>query len=188
MKRAFGFVAFLALTFIVVGCGEKKKNVEGGKVQLVEDTAVVDTTLYGVCGDGTSMNSLQLVTDKGETLVFTMQGEDTCSNVYGGLLSGDRLAVLACKTADGESFAQTVINLTSLMGKWTSIDRSFTIEEGGVVEGDNQENRAYVEWRILNGKLVLSSDTFSIYALGPDSLLLENNNGIYAYKRTLNKK
>ena len=82
-------------------------------------------------------------------------------------------------------FAQTVINITSLLGKWSSIDRSFTIEEGGVVEGDQQEQKTYVDWRILNGKLILTSDTFSIYSLGPDSLLLENANGIYAYKRVM---
>ncbi len=187
MKRSFGFIALLALVLVVAGCGGKKKTSPSVNLKIVEDSAVVDTTLYGVCGEGTSMNSLELVTDKGETLVFTMQGADTCSNVYGGLLAGDRLAVLACKTADGENFAQTVINLTSLMGKWSSIDRSFTIEEGGVVEGDNQESKAYVEWRILNGKLVLSSDTFSIFSLGPDSLLLENGNGIYAYKRMVKK-
>ena len=131
------------------------------------------------------MNSLQLITDNGKTLEFTMQGEDTNCNVLGGLLSGDRLAVIACKTADGEMFAQTVINITSLLGKWSSIDRSFTIEEGGVVEGDQQEQKTYVDWRILNGKLILTSDTFSIYSLGPDSLLLENANGIYAYKRVM---
>ena len=40
-----------------------------------------------------------------------------------------------------------------------------------------------VDWKICNGQLVLSSDTFSIYELGADSLFLENERGIYAYKR-----
>lgn len=185
MKRIFYFFALVALVVVAVGCNDKKKNVETANVAVDNDEATADTTLYGSCGDGTSMNSLRLITDKGETLEFTMQSEDTSTTVLGGLLAGDRLAVLACKTADGEMFAQTVINLTSLMGKWSSIDRSFTIEEGGVVEGDNQEQKTYVDWRILNGKLILSADTFSIYSLGPDSLLLENGNGIYAYKRVV---
>ena len=82
-------------------------------------------------------------------------------------------------------FAQKVINITSLQGKWTSIDRAFTILDGGVVEGDKQEVKTYVDWRIMNGKLILTSDTFSVYSLGPDSLLLENDKGIYAYKRVM---
>ena len=176
MKRIVYFIAFMAVVFIAASCGDKKNNAESGIAEVAKDSAAVDTTLYGTCGDGT---------DNGKTLEFTMQGEDTSSNVLGGLLSGDRLAVIACKTADGEMFAQTVINITSLLGKWSSIDRSFTIEEGGVVEGDQQEQKTYVDWRILNGKLILTSDTFSIYSLGPDSLLLENANGIYAYKRVM---
>lgn len=185
MRRIFYFIALMAVVLVAASCGDKKKNAENSGVETAETESVADTTIYGRCGDGTSMNSLQLITDKGDTVEFTMQGADTCSNVLGGLLAGDRLAVIGCKTEDGEMFAQTVINITSLMGKWSSIDRSFSIEDGGVVEGDEQEQNTYVDWRILNGKLILSADTFSIYSLGPDSLLLENNKGIYAYKRVL---
>ena len=46
-----------------------------------------------------------------------------------------------------------------------------------------QEPKPYTEWSICNGKLVLSADTFDIYALGADSLYLENAEGIYGYKR-----
>ena len=95
----------MAVVFIAASCGDKKNNAESGIAEVAKDSAAVDTTLYGTCGDGTSMNSLQLITDNGKTLEFTMQGEDTSSNVLGGLLSGDRLAVIACKTADGEMFA-----------------------------------------------------------------------------------
>lgn len=184
MRRVFYFITAIAIAIMAVGCGDKKKD-SNNKIENTKEASPADTTMYGRCGDGTSMNSLQLITDEGDTIEFTMQGADTCSNVQGGLLAGDRLAVIGCKTADGEMFAQTVINITSLMGKWTSIDRSFTIEDGGIVEGDNQEKSTYLDWKILNGKLILSADTFSIYSLGPDSLLLENNNGIYAYKRVM---
>ncbi len=187
MRRVFYFIAAIAIAIMAVSCGDKKKG-SNEKIESIKENSPADTTIYGRCGDGTSMNSLQLITDKGDTIEFTMQGVDTCSNVQGGLLAGDRLAVIGCKTADGEMFAQTVLNITSLMGKWTSIDRSFTIEEGGVVEGDNQEKNTYLDWKILNGKLILSSDTFSVYSLGPDSLLLENANGIYAYKRVMKQQ
>lgn len=46
-----------------------------------------------------------------------------------------------------------------------------------------KEPKPYTEWKILNGKLILSSDTFDIYSLGADSLYLENTEGIYGYKR-----
>jgi hypothetical protein len=76
-----------------------------------------------------------------------------------------------------------VINLTTLLGKWQSLDRKFEIKEGGVVETVVNEQKPYTSWKIVNGKLVLSADTFSIYELGADSLYLENSVGIFAYKR-----
>jgi hypothetical protein len=35
----------------------------------------------------------------------------------------------------------------------------------------------------MNGKLLLNKDTFDIDNLGPDSLLLENHQGIFVFKR-----
>ena len=75
------------------------------------------------------------------------------------------------------------MNLTTLLGKWVSLDKSFEIQEGGVVVSNITEPKPLVDWKICNGRLVLSSDTFSIYELGADSLFLENERGIYAYKR-----
>ena len=183
MKKLISFLFCIMTMMVICGCKDKGKqtNTEGLKIAEQQDDA--DTTLYGKCGDGTSMNVLELVTDKGDTLSLMLEGVDASADVQGGLLSGDRLAVLAYKGSDNEMYAQKVINITTLMGKWTSIDRSFDIQEGGIVAGDNMEPKPYVDWKIFNGKLVLTADTFSVYSLGPDSLLLENANGIYAYKR-----
>lgn len=52
-----------------------------------------------------------------------------------------------------------------------------------MVETVVNEQKPYTSWKIVNGKLVLSADTFSIYELGADSLYLENSVGIFAYKR-----
>ncbi len=185
MKKFISLAIVIVALIVAVSCNNNKNkaNVVGqSKTEILSEN---DTTIYGRCGEGTSMNMLQLITDKGDTLMFTMQNEDTTTNVQGGLLAGDRLAVLSYKVNDGENFAHTVINLTTLQGKWSDINRTFVIQEGGIVECSNQEPKPYVDWKILNGKLILTSDTFSIYQLGPDSLLLENNNGIYAYKRVL---
>lgn len=171
------------MLLVMFGCSGKNKQANDGTMKITAEKEEADTTLYGKCGEGSTMNVLELVTDKGDTLSLMLEGMDSSADVQGGLLAGDRLAVLACKGMDNEMFAQKVINITTLMGKWTSIDRTFEIQEGGTVAGDNREPKPYVDWKIFNGKLVLTADTFSVYALGPDSLLLENANGIYAFKR-----
>ena len=88
------------------------------------------------------------------------------------------------ETVDGENFAKIVINTTSLLGKWTNIAKNFDIEDGGVVHSNVQaESKPYTSWKIYNGCLLLNNDTFQIRLLGPDSLYLENKEGLYEYKR-----
>ena len=99
-------------------------------------------------------------------------------------MAGDRIALLAYKAQDGEMIAQKVINLTSLLGKWISLDKNFDLLEGGVVKNNvKAETNPWTSWKILNGKLLLNKDTFDIDNLGPDSLLLENHQGIFVFKR-----
>lgn len=154
---------------------------------------IADSTVYGVCGDGTSMHSLQLVTDAGDTLTYTildseadLDGEVSggiVSNVEGGLMAGDKVAVTGLKV-DGELIANRVINVTSLLGHWTSLDKNFEIEEGGTVRSSlKAETNPWTSWKILNGQLLLNRDTFDITSLGADSLYIENQNGIYTFKR-----
>lgn len=42
-------------------------------------------------------------------------------------MAGDRIALLAYKAQDGEMVARKVINLTSLLGKWISLDKNFNL-------------------------------------------------------------
>ena len=80
--------------------------------------------------------------------------------------------------------ATQVINLTTLLGKWTSLDKNFEILEGGIVQSSVQaESNPWTSWKLLNGRLVLNADTFKISCLGADSLYLENEKGIFVYKR-----
>ena len=93
------------------------------------------------------------------------------------------MAVIGKNTQEG-LVATQVVNLTTLMGKWTSLDKNFEIMEGGVVESNvTAESNPWTSWKILNGKLVFNADTFIINMLGADSLYIENSNGIFAYKR-----
>lgn len=181
-----GGMGLLFLVLVLAACDAKKK-------QRIEDTDEVvevnDTTVYGVCGEGTSMHSLEIITDAGDTLVYTLLSQDaeteveTPSDVQGGLMAGDKMAVTGHKTAD-ELVADRVINVTSLLGHWTSIDKNFTIEEGGTVHSAvKAETNPWTSWKILNGSLLLNRDTFCIECLSADSLYLENANGIYTFKR-----
>lgn len=181
-----GGMGLLFLVLMLAACDAKKK-------QQIEDTDEVvevnDTTVYGVCGEGTSMHSLEIITDAGDTLVYTLLSQDaeteveTPSDVQGGLMAGDKMAVTGHKTAD-ELVADRVINVTSLLGHWTSIDKNFTIEEGGTVHSAvKAETNPWTSWKILNGGLLLNRDTFTIDGLSADSLYLENANGIFTFKR-----
>lgn len=175
-------MAFVAI-FAMNSCNNKKT---ASVIDVNDSTEVADdndSTIYGVCGDGTSMHNLELISDDGDTLSVFIDDANP-DIVQGGLLSGDRVALLAYKGQDGEMVAQKVINLTSLLGKWTSLDKNFDIIEGGEVKNNvKAETNPWTAWKIVNGKLLLNKNTFDIDNLGPDSLTLENKQGIYVYKR-----
>ena len=184
MKNFQFTMAFvLPIVLLVVGCKNKtRRQVIVQQSADKEETA--DSTVYGILGDATSMNSMQVITDKGDTLTYMINTDgDIISNVQGGEMVGDRVAVIGTKLND-ELVAQKVINLTTLLGKWVSIDKNFDIQEGGVVKSFvKAETSPWTSWKIINGKLLLNKDTFVVNTLGPDSLYLENKNGIFAYKR-----
>lgn len=151
---------------------------------MVGDT-VADSTVYGVCGEGTAMHTVELITDAGDSVTYIIQeDEEGRSCVQGGLLVGDRLAVIGATDRYGERVATKVINLTTLQGKWTSLDKNFEILEGGLIKSNvTAESNPWTEWKILNGQLLLNRDTFDIDQLSADSLYLENHDGIFVYKR-----
>lgn len=184
MRRYYLCFALLSLMFLISACRDKPQR-NNNKVESSEQTTTQDSTLYGVCGEGTMMHSLQLITDCGDTIVFALpDSDDGAQTVVGGLLAGDRLAVVEGQPVDGEKCARKVINLTTLQGKWTSIDKNFEILEGGEVSSDVEaEKNSWTTWKILNGKLLLNRDTFDIDEIGSDSLYLENKVGIFVYKR-----
>ena len=182
MKKSIIFTAVFGCIALLASCnGGKTDNADAQRDTLNVGSA--DSTIYGKCGEGTMMNTLELVTDDGKTLTFTID-EENGSDVQGGMMSGDRMAVTYCKTAD-ENIAHKVINLTTLLGRWTSLDKNFTINEDGSIESSIQaESKPYTAWTICNAKLILNTDTFDVLSLGADSLSLENSKGIFVYKRS----
>lgn len=176
----------LVAAFLIAGCKDKNKNNVGDGIDSTDvELMVSDSTVYGVCGENTAMHSLELITDAGDTLRFVLnEDENGDVNVLGGLLAGDRLAVVEGPEVDGEKLAKKVINITTLLGKWTSLDKNFEIQDDGTIRSTVQaEKNPWTSWKIVNGRLVLNRDTFDINNLGSDSLYLENKNGIFVYKR-----
>ena len=146
---------------------------------------IPDTAVYGRVGEATAMHTLQIVTDDGKTLTFALD-QNLQADVQGGLFAGDYVTLTATKTSFAdEPEVQKLINITSLLGKYTSLDRNFEIKADGTVDSPNiaAESQPYTQWKTVNTRLVLNTDTFDIMQLGPDSLILESAKGIYVYKR-----
>ena len=186
-KLALSFVAFTMLTmFTTTGCGNIKTEPAGADSDtIVEDTVMaIDSTVYGVCGEGSAMHSLELITDEGDTLLYTTNiEEEEAAGVVGGMMAGDRIAVVG-HLENGELLIDKAVNLTTLLGKWTSLDKNFEILEGGSVSSHvTAEANPWTTWKICNGMLLLNTDTFSVVELGADSLYLESSKGIFTYKR-----
>lgn len=180
-KLLYGFL--LVVVAVLGACTDKKPQATNISINLdsIEDA---DTTVYGRCGDGSSMHVLELVTDKNDT-IYVSVNEDSIETLKGGMTAGDRMAVAYVKDdeMDGYGRATVAVNLTTLMGRWMALNKTFELLEGGAVTGDTSEPKPYREWKIFNGHLVLSADTFDIYELSADSLFLESSQGIFAYKR-----
>lgn len=175
-------VAALAAIASMCACRSDKAKVN--MPEVVEDTVVaVDNTLYGVCGEGTSMNALQLVTAAGDTLCVMLDDGTRHADVQGGLTEGDSMAVV--KAADGATgeLPLKVVNVTSLLGKWGTLQRHFALKADGSVESNVKEPRPYTHWQLFNGRLVLSQDTFDIDHLGPDSLYLRQGEERIGYRK-----
>ena len=191
MRKNLLPVVLVVMTMLLMacnGCDKKKKEVPPPDITdgyiTLEGVEVGDSTVYGECLDA-AMNSFTLLTSSGDTVDFQCIGDDEDADVQGGKFVGDRMAVVGIM-GDEYNTAQKVINITSLMGRWTSLDKNFEIKDGGVVESSvAAETNPYTSWKIFNGKLILSRDTFDIVSLGPDSLYLENDRGIFAYKRQI---
>jgi hypothetical protein len=179
-KIILGAFAIVAICSCNSGKTQKANDVDTTIVDIPE---VTDTTVYGHCGEGTSMNALELIISRGDTVRCIVDQDAVNPVAKGGLAIGDRVAAIITVNADGERVATNVINLTTLLGKWIAIDQSFELQEGGVVISKIKEPHPLTEWHICNGALILGADTFNVYELGVDSLLLENQKGIFAYKR-----
>ena len=188
----------MACAVLMMGsCGGATKQVpfdNGDSADIVN----ADPTIYGICGDATAMNTLQLITDMGDTLMLDISDAQDNNQVLGGMQAGDRMAVLpnADRTA-----AELVINQATLLGNWVMpnpIDGSdevgISIKEGGIAESIEQSNITYKTWRLSRGKLEIvlvregGSEEDEVYLydivkLGADSLVYKDAEETLEYSR-----
>lgn len=175
-------------TVMLLSCGGKQQSqVEETQDSInIEDIVPRDHTIYGVCTDGTAMNTLEMVTDNGDTLLLSLTTAQEVGKVFGGLQVSDRVAVVA---DNAKKEAKLVINLNTLMGDWVmpdpidgSSEIGIRIKEGGVAESIDQSVIVYRTWKIFNGELEIElmregggdeeeQNRYEILNLGPDTLV-----------------
>ena len=197
MKK-FGIIAIVACAVLMMGsCGNKSDKVpfDNGDSAAV---ANADPTIYGICGEETSMNTLQIITDMGDTLTLDVSSAQENGQVFGGMHTGDRMAVLA--NAD-RTAAELVINQATRLGNWVMpnpIDGSdevgISIKEGGIAESIAQSTIIYKTWRLYRGKLEIvlireggseedETNLYDIVKLGADSLVYKDADETFEYTR-----
>lgn len=164
MKKSLFFGMMVAGAMALSSCGgggSRPQNVAEADSSEVKSLINRDKTIYGLCGDGSAMNTLELITDSGDTLSLSITNAVEAGQVFGGLQVGDRMAVLA---NDAKSEATLVINLNALLGDWVmpdpidgSSDVGIRFKDGGIAESIDQSVIIYRTWKIVNGKLEITS-------------------------------
>ena len=95
---------------MMAACGGKTEKVPFDNGDSA-DVANADPTIYGVCAEGTAMNTLQLITDMGDTLSIDISTAQENNKVFGGMHVGDRMAVVP---NSGKDTALMVVNQATL--------------------------------------------------------------------------
>lgn len=202
--RKLESIVLMATAVVTMGSCGGGKNSQPAEVANDPDlTAVMsinrDSMMYGICGEGSAMNTLQLITDIGDTLTLSIAEANEKGKCFGGFQSGDRIAVVLSGT--DETTASMVINQSALLGDWVmpnpidgSSEMGIRIKEGGVAESIDQPSMIYRSWRLFNGKLELVAireggieeeeiNLYDIVSLGADSLVFKDSEDVYEYSR-----
>ena len=179
------FAAGLMMLGSCGGGGGKQQDAAEPDSTSVDVLNLRDKTVYGLCGEGSAMNTLELIIDNGDTLTLSITNAVESGQVFGGLQLSDRMAVL---TNDDKTEATLVINLNTLLGDWVmpdpidgSADVGIRFKDGGIAESIDQSVIVYRTWKIVNGKLEITSvreggaeeeetNLYDFLILGPDTL------------------
>ena len=177
MKK-LSFLCILSALIVLFGsCGNRSQKVPFDNGDSAY-SAKADPTLFGVCGVETSMNTLQLITDTGDTLMLDLTVARDKDQIFGGLHVGDRMAVnwVMPNPIDG------------------SDEVGITIKEGGIAESIEQSSIIYKTWKLTRGKLEIvlvreggteeeETYLYDIVKVTPDSLVFKDADDTYEYSR-----
>ena len=194
MKKLLLPVIVLAL---MVSCKDTPKQQASQENDDHEvEYAFRDSTIYGFCGEGSAMNTLQIITDTGDTITVSVTKARDRNKVLGGYAVGDEIAVLVNKDS---TEASLVINKSVLHGDWTmpnpidgSSETGIKILPGGLAESIDQSSIIYKSWRILKGLLQIQATRedgidmeeylmYNIIKLTNDSLVISDEDDTYEY-------
>ena len=189
MKKSVFLGVFVAGVVLFGSCGGNKQQQQYAEEEdnstSLEDREVHDRTIYGICTGRTSTNTLEMITDSGDTLKLNIASANEMGKVFGGLQPSDRLAVVPDSSG---RVALQVINLNTLMGDWVmpdpidgSAEVGIRIKEGGIAESIDQSVIVYRTWKIFNGELEINlvregggdeqeDNRYEFLILGPDTL------------------
>ena len=191
MSKNYFVWLMIAVAAMTASCDNKsaRQTTEEAPETTVVDDAVGDSTLYGICGDGSAMNTLQLITDEGDTLVLGITDANDNGQCFGGFQSGDRMAVIL---KDGSTAGQ-VVNLSALLGDWVAggSQTGISLKEDGTAESIGESEVEYSSWRLLNGRLEIAgirdgeaeTALYDIVSIGPDSLAIKAGADLFEYSR-----
>ena len=204
MKKIWIVVMLVAAVVMTMSsCGGKTQQVPFDNGDSTDMSAMQDPTIYGVCGEGSAMNTLQIVTDLGDSIVLDLNYARENNQVFGGLQAGDRMAVVPNSK---KTEALIGVNQADLLGNWVmpnpldgSDEVGFRIKEGGILEGIEQSSLTFKTWRLVRGKLETVAvregggeeeevNIYDLVKLTPDSLILKDSDDTYEYGRQQVKK
>ena len=197
-KLVFGALcAIMGVCFYACGNKQAQPSVSVDTA-LVDSSKIKDVTVFGLCGENAAMNSLQLMTDMGDTLNLNIEDARENNQVFGNYEPGDRLAILM---SPDQKTVKMVINESVLMGNWlmpNPIDGSsevgIRIKDGGIAESIEQTSNNYKTWKIIDGKLELTlvregggdeeeTGWYTIDKLDADSLIFHDEEDLFEYGR-----
>lgn len=197
-KLVFGALcAIMGVCFYACGNKQAQPSVSVNTA-LVDSSKIKDVTVFGLCGENAAMNSLQLMTDMGDTLNLNIEDARENNQVFGNYAPGDRLAILM---SPDQKTVKMVINESVLMGNWlmpNPIDGSsevgIRIKDGGIAESIEQTSNNYKTWKIIDGKLELTlvregggdeeeTGWYTIDKLDADSLIFHDEEDLFEYGR-----
>lgn len=203
MKKLF-FFAIISVVVMMGSCGNNDKQQQ----QAVENDSVdIDSmepvSVYGTCGPASAMNTMQIISDNGDTLDFVLSGSKDSLKILGGYDTGDRMALLL--NADKKT-VRIAINETTLLGDWwqpNPIDGTsfmgIKFKDGGTAESLDQNGIVYKSWKIADGKLSITyyreggteedmTDIYTITKLDGDSLVYGNGDDVFEFGRKHTRK